>query len=93
MPNAFKYTEKSMKASGVTALCDSGEPMENVMNQGRWRSLLTPMHYRNTSHQFKIDITNRIPAASFPKFREIVSLPNSYSEFLDTTQRHVFSTV
>ena len=56
-----KFTEKSMKVSGVTALCDSGEPLENVSIMGRWRSLVMPMHYRNTSHEFKKSVANNIP--------------------------------
>ena len=46
------YTEKSFKVGGVTALCDTGEGLENVMVVGRWRNLYMPMHYRNTSVNF-----------------------------------------
>ena len=31
------FTEKSMKIAGVTALLDSGEPLDNVAIAGRWR--------------------------------------------------------
>ena len=56
-----KYTEKSMKVAGVTALCDYGEPLENVSIMGRWRTSTMPMHYRNTSLQFKKNIASNIP--------------------------------
>ncbi len=91
VPLAEKYTEKSLKASGVTALCEANEPLENVMIQGRWRSLLTPMHYRNTSSEFRLEIANRILVSSFPKFREIVNIPNTYQEWKDSTIRPTFS--
>ena len=56
-----KYTEKSFKVGGVTALCDSGEALENVMIAGRWRNTFTPMHYRNTSENFCLDIVKNLP--------------------------------
>ena len=62
-PDAHKFTEKSFKVSGVTALLDAGESLENVMLAGRWRGLLTPQHYRNTSIQFRLSIARRIPCA------------------------------
>lgn len=55
------YTEKSFKVGGVTALCDSGEGLENVMVAGRWRNLYTPMHYRNTSVNFRLNIVQNLP--------------------------------
>ena len=59
--NAQKFTEKSMKIAGVTALLDSGESLENVAIAGRWKSSLTPMHYRNTSYNFRKQISKNIP--------------------------------
>ena len=56
-----KYTEKSFKVGGVTALCDSGEALENVMIAGRWRNMFTPMHYRNTSVNFRLNIVHNLP--------------------------------
>ena len=56
-----KYTEKSFKVGGVTALCDSGEALENVMIAGRWRNMYTPMHYRNTSVNFRLNIVQNLP--------------------------------
>ena len=54
------YTEKSFKVGGVTALCDSGEGLENVMVAGRWRNMYTPMHYRNSSVHFRLNIVNNL---------------------------------
>ena len=56
-----KFTEKSFKASGTTALLDAGEPLENVMLAGRWRNTITPLHYRQTSMKFRLDIAKRVP--------------------------------
>ena len=36
--DANKFTEKSLKIAGVTALLDSGEPLENVPIASRWKS-------------------------------------------------------
>ena len=60
-PDADKFTEKSFKVTGVTSLLDSGESLENVMLASRWRGLLTPQHYRDTSVQFRLSIAKRIP--------------------------------
>ena len=56
-----KYIEKSFKVGGVTALCDSGEALENVMIAGRWRNRFTPMHYRNTFVNFRLDLVKNLP--------------------------------
>ena len=34
----------SNQIAGVTALCDSGEPLENVAIGGRWRMVTTPLN-------------------------------------------------
>lgn len=59
-----KFTEKSMKIAGVTALLDSGEPLENVAIAGRWRTNSTPLHYRNTSYKFRLNIAKNIPLSN-----------------------------
>ena len=59
--NAQKFTEKSMKIAGVTALLDSGESLENVAIAGCWKLSLTSMHYRNTSYNFRKQISKNIP--------------------------------
>lgn len=56
-----EFTEKSMKVGGVTGLCDSGEPLENVQVLGGWKSLNTPMYYKNSSAAFKLAVASRIP--------------------------------
>ena len=55
------YSEKAFKVAGVTALYNSGESLEHVMIAGRWHSLLTPMHYRDVSDEFKQSIVEKIP--------------------------------
>ena len=59
-----KFTEKSLKIAGVTALLDSGEPLENVSIAGRWKTTHTPQHYRNTSTFFRKKIASNIPHTS-----------------------------
>ena len=61
---AKKFTEKSMKIAGVTALCDSGEPLENVAIAGRWRTMTTPLYYRNTSKNFRVKVAKNIPLSN-----------------------------
>lgn len=56
-----KFTEKSFKVGGTTALCDAGEPIENVALAGRWKCPRTPLHYRNTSKEFRLGVARRIP--------------------------------
>ena len=56
-----KFTEKSMKVQGVTDLLDTGEPLENVMVSGRWKTQTTPLHYRNLSVNFRLQIAKNIP--------------------------------
>ena len=59
--NGNKFTEKSMKVQGVTDLLDTGEPLENVMVSGRWKTQTTPLHYRNLSVNFRLAIAKNIP--------------------------------
>jgi hypothetical protein len=58
---AADFTEKSLKVGGVTSLLDAGESLENVQVLGGWKSLQTPLHYRNASLKFKLGIASRIP--------------------------------
>ena len=62
-----KYTSKSFKCARVTALLDTGEPLANVQIAGRWRSESTPLHYRNTSTFFRLNIAKRIPMSFVPE--------------------------
>ena len=61
---AKKFTEKSMKIAGVTALCDFGEPLENVAIAGRWRTMTTPLYYRNASKNLRVKVAKNIPLSN-----------------------------
>jgi hypothetical protein len=60
---ASAFTEKSMKVQGVTELLDAGEPLENVMVFGRWKTQTTPLHYRNLSMKFRLGVAKHIPVS------------------------------
>jgi len=62
--DAATFTEKSLKVDGVTSSLDGGEPLENVQALGGWKSLETPLCYRNSSVAFKLGIASRIPVAA-----------------------------
>ena len=54
------YTEKSCKTGAVTAALDKGLDIQDVMLHGRWRSLETPFHYRNTNTTYKSEIAKKL---------------------------------
>ena len=56
-----KFTEKSFKVQGVTALMDAGEAAENVMVFGGWKRPTTPLHYRNMSAEFLLGVAGKLP--------------------------------
>ena len=56
-----KFTEKSFKVQGVTALMDAGESAENVMVFGGWKRTTTPLHYRNMSANFLLGVAGKLP--------------------------------
>jgi hypothetical protein len=58
---ASTFTEKSMKVQVVTELLDAGEALENVMTFGRWKTTTTPLHYRNLSVRYRLEIAGNIP--------------------------------
>jgi hypothetical protein len=58
---AETYSEKCLKVGSVTNTLDAGEPLENVKVVGGWKSLTTPLHYRELSERFRRDIAARIP--------------------------------
>jgi hypothetical protein len=62
--NSATFTEKSFKVGGVTGLLNTGEPLENVQVLGGWRSLQTPLYYRNNSLDFKLGVAANIPVAT-----------------------------
>ncbi len=61
------YTEKSYKVGGVTEFLHDGNTLEMAMVRGRWKSVNTPMYYRNDDEDFrlflaKLSIIPRNPA-------------------------------
>ena len=55
-------TEKSPKMEGVTQLLEAGVSLEEVMHLGRWKSIQTPLHYKQNSDDFKKLIASKIPS-------------------------------
>jgi hypothetical protein len=60
------YCEKALKVGSVTNTLDAGEPLENVKVVGGWKSLSTPLHYRELSERFRRDVASRIPLGPPP---------------------------
>lgn len=48
------YTEKSFKVGGVTDFLKKGNSLELAMVRGRWKSVVTPMYYRNDDPDFRL---------------------------------------
>ena len=46
-----------------TELLDAGEPLENLMVFGRWRTQTTQLHYRALSLRYRLEVARHIPAA------------------------------
>ena len=44
-----------------SAMRFQGGTIENVMIAGRWRNMFTPMHYRNTFVNFRLDLVKNLP--------------------------------
>jgi hypothetical protein len=63
---AEAYCEKALEVGSVTNTLDAGEPLENVKVVGGWKSLCTPLHYRELSERFRRDVASRIPLGSTP---------------------------
>ena len=40
---------------------ESGTALENVRDQGRWRTLSMPLHYKTNSDQFKKSVASQVP--------------------------------
>jgi hypothetical protein len=57
-----KATDKSFKMLGVTKTMDQGTALEDVMQQGRWRTVSMPLHYKVNSSQFKECIASQVPS-------------------------------
>ena len=56
----IKYSEKSCKTAAVTKALQNGISIEDLMLHGRWRSLNTPFHYRNTEKTYKLQIAVKL---------------------------------
>jgi hypothetical protein len=57
-----RATDKSFKMLGVTKTMDQGTALEDVMQQGHWRTVSMPLHYKVNSVQFKERIASNVPA-------------------------------
>ena len=51
-------SEKSFKASGVTALLDKKTSLSDVQVYGAWRSEQTPLYYHNSSKNRRMEISS-----------------------------------
>ena len=56
-----KASDKSFKMLGVTMTLESGTALENVRDQGCWRTLSMPLHYKTNSDQFKKSVASQVP--------------------------------
>ena len=54
------FTIKSFKVSGVSEGFRNGLPLEDVMLQGGWRSLETPLHYRQLTGQQAMTVSRAV---------------------------------
>jgi hypothetical protein len=63
---AENYQEKCLKVGSVTNTLAAGEPLENVKVVGGWKSLTTPLHYRELSDRFRREVAARIPLGPPP---------------------------
>jgi hypothetical protein len=58
-----KASDKSFKMLGVTMTQESGTALENVRDQGRWK---TPLHYKVNSVNFKKHVASQVPVRNIP---------------------------
>jgi hypothetical protein len=56
-----KASDKSFKMLGVTKTLESGTALENVRDQGRWKSLSMPLHYKANLIQYKKSVASAVP--------------------------------
>jgi hypothetical protein len=56
-----KASDKSFKMLGVTMTLESGTALENVRDQGRWKTLSMPLHYKVNSESFKKHVASQVP--------------------------------
>lgn len=56
-----KASDKSFKMLGVTMTLESGTALENVRDQGRWKTLSMPLHYKVNSEAYKKNVASQVP--------------------------------
>ena len=54
-------TDKSVKMEGVTRMIESGAPLVDVANQGRWKTTEIVQIYKHNSDQYKRKTASQIP--------------------------------
>ena len=54
-------TDKSFKMLGVTRTLEKGTALEDVMHQGRWRTVTMPLHYKVNSLYYKESVAGNVP--------------------------------
>jgi len=54
-------TDKSFKMLGVTRTLEKGTALEDVMQQGRWRTATMPLHYKVNSLHYKESVAGHVP--------------------------------
>jgi hypothetical protein len=56
-----KASDKSFKMLGVTMTLESGTALENVRDQGRWKTLSMLLHYKVDSEAYKKNMASQVP--------------------------------
>jgi hypothetical protein len=57
---AERVSDKSFKMLGVTGMLEAGASLDDVMHQGRWRTLSMPLQYKLNSDNFKKNIARKV---------------------------------
>jgi hypothetical protein len=58
--HAERASDKSFKMLGVTGTLEAGASLDDVMHQGRWRTLSMPLQYKLNSDNFKKNIARKV---------------------------------
>jgi hypothetical protein len=56
-----KATDKSIKGLGVTRTIEAGISPDEVREQGRWKTITMPLHYKTNSTSYKEQIASNVP--------------------------------
>jgi len=54
-------SDKSFKMLGVTRMLDSGAPLDDVAQHGRWLTTTMPLHYKHNSQDYKEKTASLVP--------------------------------